>query len=150
MADIGLISRIAIAGVLLFAALGKLLLVGEWSEILLGVAEAGLGVLLFLPLATTLSGVAALGLTLAYLAYALQQPKDSACHCFGQRLPTTSRAAQIARNSCLVGLALVALASAATTKHFDVSLLDVALGTIIAADLVGLPWVTTWAYRRIA
>jgi uncharacterized membrane protein YphA (DoxX/SURF4 family) len=134
--------------VLILAAAGKGLDGPRSWAFALTAFEAVLGVLLVVGLFPFAVGMLALMTTTGFLLHALRKGVTS-CKCFGNALPATSRVGQVARNglmtagcSLLVYLQTENLESVTTPRSPTIGL---ALGAVIGAAVVVLPWILSWS-----
>lgn len=147
LGDYSLLLRVAIGGVLLLAGVGKL--AGKVGKLDLGLVamEMVVAVALLAGLYVLAASIAATALAMGYLAKAFW-PSAEPCHCFGDRLPTTSRWGQRGRNSALAafcGAQIAILLGAGFNSRAGNPALDIGLGTLAATCMVVLPWFVDWS-----
>lgn len=145
--DLVAIPRIAVGVVLVTSAVGKAFDRPHGRDLALPAIEVviGLGLLagLFGLAVTTAAGI----LAVAFLGHALTS-RARRCQCFGNRLPSSTKGAQIVRNSMLVLLCVLQVSILVEVRQPLPTLdpiLDLGLGVILGVALVILPWVLTWS-----
>lgn len=145
MVDLGIVVTSGLGLVFVVAAVGKLASIKSMMDVLIGVPELILGILLFIQIGLLVVGVASLIISLAYTARAVIRPGE--CACFGQRLPSTSRRGQIVRNSFMTTLAIATVtitASSTGNGGADFPWVDFSLGLVVGAGVVVGPWIVRW------
>jgi hypothetical protein len=145
--DVTLSLAYTLAGVLGIAAAGKFVGHSGAGTFAVAVGELALAGALLLQGSSTLVAAIVLGVTLIYAVYALTRDPENTCHCFGTRLPASTRVAQLGRNLALFALAVgywIAVVLSRRGPAYSPGA-DLVVGLMVAVAIVGLPWLFQWA-----
>jgi hypothetical protein len=146
MLDVAVFLAVVLATVFGSAGMGKLIGGGTTQDHLIALLEGAVALCVLVPPVRLVGALAAAFLSFSYVVHAFIRPGANRCHCFGERLPSTSLTGQRWRNATLaiVSTSCTAAILMAASDSVATSLFDYLGGVALGGFVISVPWVLDW------